>query len=360
MGKITIKSIAKDLNMSRNTVAMALKNNPKVAESTRERILTYAVSVGYDPSIATGGEFLPALENSGARILILRRPDKTAYWDRVVSGISQSAASKNFIINIDIVTQEDIDALQMPACYSDDLDCVMFLHKFGREYEKMLLSGGKTGIFLDRDGYTRNVPLMGDVIKTEGHRSIYTIVEKLAGQGLKRIAYLCPFSIGAETFDDREIGFRHAMFEMGIPIEPRFFFNHSDTRDKALALETALRRFLPDSVSTETPLVEALSEHKSKLPDAIVCANDDSCIRCARILKSAGIRIPEDIAMTGYDNDEYDSYMPFMTTVESNAFILGVRMVEQFCRRRVHKNAPFETITLESFPIFRRSSEKYL
>ena len=47
MGKVTIQSMAKELGLSRNTVAMALKDDPKVAPVTRERVLRMAKRNGY-------------------------------------------------------------------------------------------------------------------------------------------------------------------------------------------------------------------------------------------------------------------------------------------------------------------------
>lgn len=353
MNKVTIKSIASDLGLSRNTVAMALKGDERVAEATRVHIIQYAASVGYQVALPA-----PTCVTQQEKILIVRRPDWTAYWDRVVGGISQAAGERNFVMNITVVTQEDINAMRLPNGYEDDITGIFFLHKFGEEYNQLLLQGNKIGVFLDRSGYSDTDFLLGDVIKTEGTRSMMAITTSLIEQGLTRIAYLCPYAIGAETFDDRFHGFVRAMRIHNIPINHKYVVEYSDITDKPAALEQALRQFLPDDAIPGLSIRDALAEYKDELPEAIVCANDSSCFKVSKILQDAGIRIPEDIAITGFDNDEYDAFVPFFTTVESNAFRLGRRMVEQFSWRRNHRSNTYETITLECKPIYRRSSEK--
>lgn len=356
MKKITIKYIADQLGLSRNTVAMALRDDKKVAESTRNSVRQYASSIGY---IAPGSEEVVSSADR-EHILVIRRPDWTAYWDRVIGGISQAASKRNYIVNITVVSQDDIDELRLPNGFDNHTSGVLFLHKFGEKYNKYLLGDNRIGIFLDRGGYLDQSPLLGDVIKTEGTRSIYSLTSRLIEQGLTRIAYLCPYTIGAETFDNRFDGYLRAMYEHGLPIIPKFIVQSSDIEDKDKALEAALRQFLPDQLDRNMPIQDALRAGREELPEAIVCANDSSCFKASKLLREAGIQIPDDIAMTGYDNDEYDAFMPFFTTVESNAFMLGKRMVEQYSWRRRHRTNPFETITLDCNPIFRKSSEKYI
>ena len=353
MKKVTIKYIASDLGLSRNTVAMALKGDKRVAESTRFNVINYAASVGFNVSVAR-----PAASTQQKHILLVRRPGWTAYWDRVVGGISQAAAERNYVMNITVVTQEDINALRLPNGYDDDISGIFFLHKFGEKYNKLLLHDNKIGIFLDRSGYNDPSPLLGDVIKTEGSRSVMALTTSLIKQGLTKIAYFCPYVIGAETFDDRFYGYTRALIDNNIPINPKFIVEHSDTQDKQKALEDGLWQFLPDNADRSLSLRDALALYKDQLPEAIICANDNSCFKVSKLLQDAGIKIPEDIAITGYDNDEYDAFVPFFTTVESNAFNLGRRMVEQFSWRCRHRNNTFETITLECKPIYRRSSQK--
>ena len=94
MGKVTIQSMAKELGLSRNTVAMALKDDPKVAPVTRERVLRMAKRNGYLGENVYVEE-VRAPQEKHYNIMVLRTRDAAVYWDRVVSGISEEASLNN-------------------------------------------------------------------------------------------------------------------------------------------------------------------------------------------------------------------------------------------------------------------------
>ncbi len=339
MARVTIKSIAQDLGLSRNTISLAFKGDPKVSPETRQKIIEHASSLGYMK--LSPETDIPINESNHIRILVIRRVDQTAYWDRVINGVSEESAKYKCIINISVVTQENIDAMQLPIGYSEDIDACLFLHKFGDAYSRKILGNNKIGIFLDSKYYTYLEPVLGDVVKSEGRRSVMQLTQSLIKQGMKKIAYLCPYYINSETFNERYEGYCAAMNAAGLPILPEYVVTSSPYQDKSISFRAALDQ-LPD------------------LPEAIVCANDESASKFATILMQRGVRIPEDVAITGYDNDEYDAFTPFFTTVDCNAYHLGKRMVQQLIWRMSHPDSPPETITVSSTPIYRRSSQKHV
>ena len=337
MARVTIKKIAEDLGLSRNTVSMAFNGDPRVAADTRQKIISYALSVGYT-KLSSQAEALVNPERP-LRILVLRRAEQTAYWDRIINGISEEAALHNCIVNISTVTEENIHFLQLPIGYTDNIDAFIFLHKFGENYNRTILGSDKVGIFLDCKDFTQQDAILGDVIKSEGRRSIMQLTLSLIKQGYRKIGYMCPYYINAETFYDRYEGFCAAMKSAELPILPEYVVTSSPYMDKTVSFRAALDSY-PD------------------IPEAIVCANDDSAFRISNLLMERGLKIPDDVAITGFDNDEFDAFAPFFTTVDCNAFILGKRMVQQLIWRINHPDAPFETITISSTPIYRKSSQR--
>jgi len=71
---------------------------------------------------------------------------------------------------------------------------------------------------------------------------------------------------------------------------------------------------------------EVLARHRAALPDAVVCANDQMAIGVLRALTAAGVRVPEEIAVTGFD-DLYRARLadPPLTTVRQPMHLLGER-----------------------------------
>lgn len=337
MARVTIKSIANDLGLSRNTVAMAFKNDLKVSPETRRRVISYALSVGYTKSLPD--ETLSSIAQTPIRILVVRRVDQTAYWDRVINGVTSEATLHNCTTHIAVISQENIDSLELPYGYSDNFDACLFLHKFGDTYTRKILENNKIGIFLDRKNYTSLEPVLGDVIMSEGRRSTMELTLSLIRQGMTKIAYLNPYYIDAETFADRYEGYCAAMKSAGLSLLPEYILTSSPHQDRNKAFLSAIDS-LPD------------------MPEAIVCSNDAAAFKFATLLIKRGYKIPEDVALTGYDNDEFDAFTPFFTTVDCNAHLLGKRMVQQLLWRIEHVSSPFETITISSTPIYRKSSQK--
>lgn len=338
--RVTITSIAAELGLSRNTVSMALRNDPRVAAETRQRIVNYVRAAGYtkltDKTISE--------EESGRplRILALRRPDSSPFWDRILNGLSEEASLNNCTISIAVVTQKNIDELQLPYSPNDEIDACFFLHKFGAEYTQKVLKKGMHSIFLDRERYTELAPTMGDVIKSEGRRAIMDITLSLIRQGMTRIAYLNPYSVVGESFCDRFEGYRDAMRISNLPLESQLIITSSTIPVVSMALSSAFDQL------------------KKNPPQAVVCVNDITAMSLAEMIIQNGLRIPQDIAVTGYDNDEANLFQPFFTTVDGHAHLVGKRMIQQLLWRIEHVDAPYETITVQGDVIYRASSQRQL
>ena len=85
-----------------------------------------------------------------------------------------------------------------------------------------------------------------------------------------------------------------------LPVLPEYVVTSSPYMDKSISFRAALDSY-PD------------------ITEAIVCANDDSAFRISSLLMERGLKIPDDVAITGFDNDEFDAFSPFFTTVDCNA-----------------------------------------
>ena len=314
MAKVTIQSIAKDLGLSRNTVSMALKGNDLVAQRTREMVLRYAQQRGYVASSGEEGERQPPeREEAGDhRIMILRKPDVAVYWDKVINGISEEASRNHCQTQVAVVTQEDEDVLRLPPGLEDGIEAVFCVKMMNIDYISVIERRGIQIFLLDTykdvDG-----EMPGDVVKIDSFRPVVKLVRHLIDQGMGRIGFLNESSSIYETMHDRFDGYLYAMRQAGI--EP-----------------------VPELV----------------MPDAVVCGNYEIAKFLTQTLRGRGIRVPEDVAVTGFDNDEEGMLDPFFTTVNVDAKWLGKRMVQCFLWRLGHPEAPFEKIDV----IIRKSSVK--
>ena len=159
---------------------------------------------------------------------------------------------------------------------------------------------------------------------------------------MRKIEFLsCDDVEECQTVNDRFVGYQRAMDEAGLPMT---------------SMED-LRKVNRYNVYDVEDLFRWL-DSKGTLPEAFVCTNDIIAQRLIKALRQHGKKVPEDVAVTGFDNEERRSADAFITTADFNAEWLGRRLVMQILWRMFHSEAPYEVITVDSRVIFRESSDK--
>lgn len=152
---------------------------------------------------------------------------------------------------------------------------------------------------------------------------------------LKHICYLGN-SLEQPFSKKREDAFRQAFAQHNLSLSPQTFYECGYTPEE---IGTALDFFFS-------------SDFK---PEAIVCYNDRMALTLMQILSQRGIRIPEDIAVTGFDNLESGSYTtPSLTTVTFPIYELGCETAKQLLTAMESKEIPPVT-TVTSMPVYRTS-----
>lgn len=338
MGKITIQRIAKELGFSRNTVSMALKGNDMVAPQTREIIIKYASSLGYSGlETKTEKPLEEGNEDASYYVMILRKAHVAVYWDKVISGISEEASRYHCQIQIVVVTDEDEQMQRLPLGLYENIQAVFCVNLFGMDYMKKIKQKGFQIYLLDN--YMNLEAPFGDVIKMEGFFATAQLTKHLLEQGMRKIGFLNENSGVYESMHDRYAGYLYAMQREGIEVDPAIV--------------------LPDMQSDhfyEADTFKEIVESYTVLPEAIVCGNDEIAKRLTKALRLKGYRVPEDVAVTGFDNDEEGMLNAFFSTVNVNAKWLGRRMMQSFIWRMGHPDAPYEEILAYGKVILRQSS----
>lgn len=288
MGKVTIQSMAKELGLSRNTVAMALKDDPKVAPVTRERVLRMAKRNGYLGENVYVEE-VRAPQEKHYNIMVLRTRDAAVYWDRVVSGISEEASLNNCQTRVAVVTEREEENGILPLGLNENIDAIFCIKMLPPEYMQKLVNLGYRIFQLDHYCGIEQRP-MGDIVRVDGVQPVSLLTSHLIGQGMTRIGFLSEHSSTYESMHDRYVDM----------------------------------------------IAKRLTESFRKI----------------------GVRVPEDVALTGFDDDEDRMLYPFFSTVHVDTKWLGRRMVHEFLWREEHPEAPKERILVSGEVVVRRSSCK--
>lgn len=344
MKKVTIQDVARELNLSRNTVAKALNNSDTVSYETRYLVIEKAYEMGYSklsPVVLNQFKLRNKMDETKT-IVVLNRREISYFWNNIIMGISDELNACGCKLQFNFISEQDEKNLVLPLDLQDDISGIIILSVFSKEYINQIMKRNIPVVFCDAPRNIQEIVPYGDIVICESMESVKTITKSLIDQGMTKIGFIGDITY-CKTIYDRYLGYLSALNEAGIkPDEGIIATYHAKTRFyKPEEVEEAIERF-------------------AYIPEAIVCANDDIAFYTIRYLNSKGLSVPDDVAVTGYDNTEEMSKMmdPFLTTVRVGNQRLGRRLVQQLMWRLQNPSFPKEIIYVGVEVIFRQSSKK--
>ena len=334
--EVTIYDIAEALNVSPATVSRGLKDHPGLRKDTKRKILDTAKKLGYQyntfasnlrrKKTNTIGVIVPRL-NSYFMSTVIAGMEKLVNENGYNLIISQSQESfKKEIAGVNTMYNSRIDGLMVSLAY-DTKDT---------EHFQALLTKNIPIIFFDR--ILEHAGCTSIVI--DNHQAGYDATKHLLDQGCKRIVHLSG-SLNRNVYADRLDGYKQALQERGIAFDPELVISNNLSD---MGGEEAARQIL----------------EMNERPDGVFAANDTSAVACMRELKLAGIRIPEDIAFVGFNNDPVSKVIePNLTTVNYPGQEMGEVAAATLLNKLNKSNtANLNTIVLRHELIIRQSSLK--
>jgi LacI family transcriptional regulator len=290
--ELTIYDLAERLNISVATVSRALNDHPDVNKKTKRKVSELAEAMGYRKNNFASGlrmqktntvGFIIHELNSHFIASVLSGIEKVmtdAQYNIIIGHSSESAATE--IANANNFFHKRVDGLIVSLAY----DTVSLSH-----YDPFIKRGIPI-VFFDR--VRKDAP--GIKVIIDNHKAGYDATAHLIQQGCSRIMHITG-NLAQNVYADRLDGFRKALQENNLPYEPCQLMV-TDLSEKA-GVEAA-RQIL---------------EMKAR-PDGLFFANDLCAAVCMKSLKDAGINIPEDIAIVGFNNDTISRLVePQLTTI---------------------------------------------
>lgn len=340
MRNVSIQDIAKDLNLSRNTISKALTNNESVAEGTKNKIIKRAIELGYkkiDPEIVLNleKEAIPPIVKNIAVISLREVAD---FWNRILMGISDELQKNNYNLLFRSINEVDEENLAIPInVMNKSVDGIIVLSVFKNEYIKKLKEVNVPLIFLDSPvwGYDEDY---GDVLMVEGENSTCKLTKHLLEKGCKTIGFIGDITY-CNSIYTRWSGYLRALREINMKCDESICF----TKD-------------PERFYNEDALSKLL-ETIETFPEGMICANDDIAISVMKFLKGKNIKVPQEVLVTGFD-DKRDAVVidPPLTTVHVSNELIGRRLVQELKWRIENPDMPVEILTVETQVIIRQSS----
>lgn len=338
--KVTMQLIADYLGVSKYVVSRALSGKDGVSAQMREQVLRVASDLGYvnqrkqrtsqitlENSFSVSGKqtVLVLLQN------IREQTPTSSYWGRVMKGVSEGLEKHGF--GMVVVTEENpnhLKAIINPKGYVGIITIGMVATPLMLQVSQMEIPV----IMIDHEDYL----LSCDAVFNNNVDASEKMTNYLIGLGHQRIHFVGNIHY-SRSFYDRWIGFRKAL----------------EILDQNFRFDSSLTNLSEGTLM----LCQWIEERQGQLhfPTAFVCANDQIARNLVGILEKKGVKVPDDVSVTGFDNKEVSyRYSPTLTTVKIAKKDLGKRGVEMLIRRLREKDAPYEKVLLEGEVILREST----
>ena len=297
--QITIKDIARGLNISPSTVSRALKNHPDISQATKDAVNKYAKDFNYKPnSLALS---LRMSKNNTIGVIV---PEIIHYFfSSILSGIEQIANAEGFNV---ILCQSDEnyekEVSNTKALISTRVSGVLAsLAKYTTNYDHFhdIIDSDIPLVFFDRICIGINT----DRVVVDDYAGAFAAVEYLIQTGCKRIAFYSS-PIHLEISKNRKNGYMDALRKYGIKVDDTLI-KVCDTREEAIII---------------TPEILDMPNR----PDGFFATNDHCAAGILYATKLAKLRVPQDVAIMGFSDGELAKACdPMLSTVEQHGYEMG-------------------------------------
>jgi len=305
---VTIQDVAKAAGVSPMTVSNVINDHPNVRPSTREKVLEAMARLDYRVNVAARN-----LRKGRTGIIGLAVPEvNSLYYGRLAAGIIAAAERRGLRVSIEQTAsrENELDALSLSRNHM---------------YDGLLLTAaGMSQADAERLKVDNPVVVLGDRIfggpvdhvAMPNLEAARAATSHLIERGCRRIAFLCGALEEVDTSSLRLTGYRQALESAGLPA------------DRALIQQV-------DRLGMREGAQRAREMTQSGLDfDGVFCITDSLAMGVLRGLADAGIRVPDQVKVIGFDNvSESEFFIPSLSTVDPDHDGMAERAVDLLIRR---------------------------
>lgn len=312
MSDVSIKEVAELAGVSIATVSRCMNTPGKVTERTRQKVLDAIAQTGYAPNTLAQS----FRRGSTKRIMIVLPSIGDPFFTAIMRGVRKAARASGYSVVIDetefnTMTADEVGRM-LVSRQTDGIILIGSVSPFGLD----ILSVQDRRRLPIVVGCEKVSPDLADLasVSIDNAAAARDATNYLISQGHKRIGMIHGQESSLLT-KDRELGYREAMQEAALEIEDGW------------AVEGQM------SIAGAREATRDLLGHPSP-PTAIFCANDEMAIGCLHEIKAAGLRVPDDVSVMGFDDIRYAEVTdPPLTTIGQPAEQIGELVMYRICRR---------------------------
>lgn len=332
--KVNLKQLSEHLGLSKATVSLVLNKAPlaeRLSPHTRQRVEEAARELGYQPNF-----FARSLTGKGSQMVGILAPDFGDGYDSVLlSGMEHTLLRSNYVYFVS-------SHLWSPKTLTRSID--------------VLLERGAEGVILINTPYQQPLPVpaisIGSTTRTEAvsciridnHHGLRLTVEHLAALGHTRIAFLKGHRGSADT-EERWRAARAAMKRAGLAFEPALSVQLERLGDEGI--------FGIEEGQVATRKLLAAGQRFT----ALVAFNDMAACGAMRTLQAAGIHVPGQVSVVGFDDLTVARIVqPALTTVQQPLRRMGEQAADMLIERIANKTLAATEVCVEPELITRQST----
>lgn len=309
--KVTLKQIAKELDVSISTVSKSLKDSPEISEDTRQKVQAFAKLYNYKPN-----NIALSLKNKKTKTIGVIIPEIVHhFFATVISGVEHIANENGYNVIVCLSDESfDKEVINMEMLANGSIDgFIMSLSKETqqkRDYHHIseVINQGMPVVMFDR--VTNDI--LCDKVIINDNQAAFQAVQTFIDNGMKKIALITTVdyvSVGKLRTD----GYIKAMKTNDIKI------------DEKLILK------IEDIDSCENQIEELI---KNNDIEAVFAVNELFAVTAIKAAKKNGLQVPEDISVIGFTDGIISKYSsPSITTVSQNGMKMGGKAAKMLIDR---------------------------
>ena len=329
---VTMADVAQAAGVSVKTVSNVLAGHPQVRATTRDRVLAAVDALGYRLN-----PFASRLRSGRTGVIAFALPHLyQPYFGDVAERVIAEGEKRGYSV---VIEPTDALAARERAVLSGAR---------AQQVDGAILSPAALGVD-DLQGLRVEGPVVllgarlddppADQVVMDDRGAARTAVEHLLAAGRRRIAAVGTTPDGGSA-DLREAGYRDALAASGVPVDDALLLDAPDWDRRSSGAAAAVRL-----LASGAPF------------DAVFCFNDAMAFGVLRVLASRGLRVPDDVAVVGFDNTEQSRFStPPLTSVDPGQEQIARAAVELLVQRIEGRTGGPEVVVAEHHLAVRESS----
>lgn len=332
--KVTIYEVAKQAGVAISTVSRVLNGSHNVSEDTKVKVNKAIKELNFRPQVSAR-----KLASKEPQMLAVAVPSfTTPFFNEVLKGVKDEIQN----MDLDIILYNTGSKNPEEAVHNffdrGTADALIILSIEITDSIHEVLQSTETPVVLvnsKHDDY--NYYMVND------YRGGYMSGEHLVKQGFERIGMIST-PVHSQSSQERERGFKDALKNYKMKIDESLFISGDSTKHGGF---------------TEEAGFEAIQKYDESgvFPDAIFCANDTQALGAIHAINKLGKRVPDDIALMGFDNIKFSKYMD-LTTVDQKMYTIGVQATKRLAEIIKNPDLALNQTVIDPDLVVRGSTKK--